>query len=196
MVTRPCITFPPAPLKFRTAGFPQYGFKPALGSHLRRRANARRLIDGQSPARPRTLVSPQGEITARTRRGIASPQNCPVQRPLARQRVILSRRVDAYYGLIRGSRPLPTTYYSSSSGLCLAAKAWRFPALICLSFCPCRLPYPGGSGGDRCFKSRPWQPSPIREGLGIRGNPRKSRLTRGLCNEAAQFALCCGPDSC
>ena len=28
MATRPCNTFPPPPLKFRTAGFPQYGFKP------------------------------------------------------------------------------------------------------------------------------------------------------------------------
>src|SRR5437867_5486919 len=27
MATRPCNTFPPPPLKFRTAGFPQYGFK-------------------------------------------------------------------------------------------------------------------------------------------------------------------------
>jgi hypothetical protein len=33
-----------------------------------------------------------------------------VQRPLARQRVLLSRQVIAYYGLIRGSGPLPTTY--------------------------------------------------------------------------------------
>ena len=34
----------------------------------------------------------------------------PVQRPLARQRVMLSRRVIAYYGLIRNSRPLPSIY--------------------------------------------------------------------------------------
>ncbi|MGH9199531.1 MAG: hypothetical protein ACRD1T_27850, partial [Acidimicrobiia bacterium] len=26
----PCITFPPPPLKFRTAGFPQYGYKAGL----------------------------------------------------------------------------------------------------------------------------------------------------------------------
>ena len=34
----------------------------------------------------------------------------PVQRPLARQRVMLSPRVIAYYGLIRNSQPLPSTY--------------------------------------------------------------------------------------
>jgi len=34
----------------------------------------------------------------------------PVQRPLARQWVMLSHRVIAYYGLIRNSRPLPSIY--------------------------------------------------------------------------------------
>jgi hypothetical protein len=37
MVIRPCLTFPPPPLKFRTAGFPQYGFKRSLGDDLHRR---------------------------------------------------------------------------------------------------------------------------------------------------------------
>jgi hypothetical protein len=36
--------------------------------------------------------------------------NVPVQRPLARRRVMLSRQVIAYYGLIRASRPLPPIY--------------------------------------------------------------------------------------
>lgn len=34
----------------------------------------------------------------------------PAQRPLARQRVMLSLQVIAYYGLIRNSQPLPSTY--------------------------------------------------------------------------------------
>jgi len=34
----------------------------------------------------------------------------PVQRPLAHQRVMLSLQVIAYYGLIRNSQPLPSTY--------------------------------------------------------------------------------------
>jgi hypothetical protein len=59
---------------------------------------------------PAVILAPQGAIAALCRRPIAVRRNCPVQRPLARQRVVLSRRVNAYYGLIRGSRPLPTAY--------------------------------------------------------------------------------------
>src|SRR5947209_620332 len=40
----------------------------------------------------------------------SAAQGNPVQRPLAPQRVILSRRIIAYYGLIRASRSLPPTY--------------------------------------------------------------------------------------
>src|SRR6266478_7010033 len=36
--------------------------------------------------------------------------NTSIQRPLARHRVMLSRRVIAYYGLIRPSESLPATY--------------------------------------------------------------------------------------
>jgi hypothetical protein len=39
-----------------------------------------------------------------------SNANTSIQRPLARHRVMLSRRVIAYYGLIRVSGFLPTTY--------------------------------------------------------------------------------------
>jgi len=50
MVTGPCILFPQAPLKFHTAGFPQYGFKPALGRHLRRRAHTASFWSLSNPA--------------------------------------------------------------------------------------------------------------------------------------------------
>src|SRR6266542_2994599 len=41
-VIRPFTSFPLPPLKFRTVGFPQYGFKPASGNgHLRVRRRAR-----------------------------------------------------------------------------------------------------------------------------------------------------------
>jgi hypothetical protein len=39
-----------------------------------------------------------------------SNSNTSIQRPLARHRVMLSRRVIAYYGLIRASESLPATY--------------------------------------------------------------------------------------
>jgi hypothetical protein len=80
---------------------------------------------GPSPSRPGThpaayrrpksrssaaTIAPKGAVAAQSRRWAAIPRDCPVQRPLARQRVILSRRVNAYYGLIRGSTPFPTAY--------------------------------------------------------------------------------------
>lgn len=43
-------------------------------------------------------------------------QDVPVQRPLARQRVVLSHRVVAYYGRIRVSQELPPIYLYSYSG--------------------------------------------------------------------------------
>src|SRR5208283_2027743 len=39
-----------------------------------------------------------------------SNSNTSIQRPLAHHRVMLSRRVIAYYGLIRDSESLPATY--------------------------------------------------------------------------------------
>ena len=59
---------------------------------------------------PTTPLAPQGAIAALSRRRVAVRRDRPVQRPLAGQRVILSRRVIAYYGLIRGSRSLPSAY--------------------------------------------------------------------------------------
>lgn len=66
-----------------------------------------RRPESRSPA---TTLAPHGAIAALSRRRVAVRRDGPVQRPLARQRVVLSRRVNAYYGLIRGSRPLPTAY--------------------------------------------------------------------------------------
>jgi len=100
MAARPCDTFPLTPLKFRTAGFPQYGFKPeSIRRHLHR---LRRLIGDLKRRRPPDLVIPA------LSRGQGRDRRCvPVQRPLARRRVVLSRRVVAYYGLIRASGPAP-----------------------------------------------------------------------------------------
>jgi len=147
---------PLPPLKFRTAGFPQYGFKPAFPRDLRRRRRAaarrRPLIRG-----PQSACPPPGGIPvagasrrARARRwGGGSGRTSPVQRPLAVRRVVLSRRVIAYYGLIRGSGHHPTAYAFAGG----PRGAQRFPNLLRASFAPCRLPYPGGSGGRDCCSS-------------------------------------------
>ncbi len=76
----------------------------------------------------------------------------PVQRPLARQRVMLSRRVNAYYDLIRNSRPLPATYGFVDGSLpygLVWAGTERLPNLLCVTVSPCRHPYPGGPDGCR-----------------------------------------------
>ena len=63
--------------------------------------------------------------------------NYPVQRSLAPQRVMLSRRIIAYYSLIRASRPLPLVYVLSSRSLpygLVWAGHEKVPNLSCLSF--------------------------------------------------------------
>ena len=40
-----------------------------------------------------------------------------------------------------------------TAGLCLAAESERVPNLICVSFFPCRLPYPGGPDGGVTVRS-------------------------------------------
>ena len=78
---------------------------------------------------------------------IAGPlvRTFPVQRPLARQWVMLSLRVSAYYGLMCASRRLPPIYGLDGGplpyGLIWAARE-RVPNLICLSvlFVPPSVP--------------------------------------------------------
>jgi len=58
MPTKPCIAFPAPPLKFRTASFPQYGFKAGLsdGAFPRQPTRAVCLRPSCSPWRPSTSV--------------------------------------------------------------------------------------------------------------------------------------------
>ena len=90
--------FPSPPLKFRTSGFPQYGFKRGVGCDLRSRTCTH--------PKPTVLIS----MAANGMDDEISRSGIPVQRPLARQGVMLSPRVVAYYSLIRTSRGLPSTY--------------------------------------------------------------------------------------
>jgi hypothetical protein len=103
------------PVSSRPSEIPYGGFSPVrlqtgLGpspSSSGVRPRTYRRSESRSPATP---LAPPGAIAALSRRRVAVRRNRPVQRPLARQRVVLSRRVVAYYGLIRGSRSLPSTY--------------------------------------------------------------------------------------
>ena len=103
------------------------------------------LIRGRSSPRPMTRLPPS------VWRPASGSANLPIQRPLARQWVMLSHQVIAYYGLIRGSEPLPPIFLLRyTAGLCRKAKAQSVPAFLCVSFLPCRLPYPGGPDGTDC----------------------------------------------
>jgi hypothetical protein len=99
------LVFPSPPLKFRTAGFPQYGFKRDVERDLRHQAYTRPESSVMSPV---AHTGKQDGLTVK---------DLPVQRPLARQRVMLSRRVIAYYGLIRASHCLPSSYVFDDGSL-------------------------------------------------------------------------------
>jgi hypothetical protein len=106
---------------------------------------------------------------------IVDNQGTSVQRPLARQRVRLSRRVHAYYGLIHASGCPPTVTYGCATGICSFRPRYgsgrdnqRVPHLLRGAFRPCRLPDPGGPAGCPWLSLPPrhW-PSPGQNGLGI-----------------------------
>ncbi len=92
-----------------------------------------------SPALHRTPMALSGKT--------AGPlvRTFPVQRPLARQRVMLSRQVYAYYGLMCASRRLPPIYGLDDGPLpygSVRAAGERVPNLLCLSipFVPPSVP--------------------------------------------------------
>jgi hypothetical protein len=146
--------FPPPSLKFRTSGFPQYGFKLEFSSDLRQRATGL-SVRPASACFTMTYTLPQlsppdGAAQWTTRKGITTIQavrhpsceNDPVQRPLARLRVMLSRWVIAYYGLIRHSRPLRSIYELLRTAFALrSCLGWRreLPQFT-LRDCPCVPP--------------------------------------------------------
>jgi hypothetical protein len=120
----------------------------------------------------------------------------PVQRPLARQWVMLSPRVIAYYGLIRNSRPLPSIYglYDGSLPYGLVwAGIERLPNLlrVSLSTVPSSVP-------RRAERLPMTVPSPPVLAFAISAQarhpqPYTHRFSCGKCNVAAKFALCYGP---
>ena len=120
----------------------------------------------------------------------------PVQRSLAPQRVMLSRRISAYYDLIRASLPLPPVYVLSSGSLpigLLRAGKEKVPNLSRSSFpfVPSSVPRRLGDF-FRLLLHRPLWPSPSSHKVGDRLTTLAGSW-RGSCNEAAKFALCYGP---
>ena len=123
-------------------------------------------------------------------------KNNPVQRPLALQRVMLSPRVIAYYGLIRNSRPLPPIYVLYDGSLPYGhvwAGIERLPNLLRMSLST--VPPSGPRRAERLPTTVP-SPPVLAFALSARARhpqPHARRFSRGLCNEASKFALCYGP---
>src|SRR2546427_130710 len=98
---------------------PYGGFSPVrlqTGEQPRRPSPTTRALSARpasAPGSPTYTPSPTLHRTPVAQRGnnIGAPsQDAPVQRPLARQRVMLSRRVLAYYGLMGASQSRPPIY--------------------------------------------------------------------------------------
>ena len=121
----------------------------------------------------------------------SSDANLPVQRSLAPQRVLLSRRLIAYYDLIRASRSHRTIYAlfirPSPDGLVWAGTE-KVPNLSCLSVTTCRLLYPGSwmTALGCCFIIHAGLPPKGRESASAIS--RIPAFTREPFNEAVKFA--------
>ena len=120
----------------------------------------------------------------------------PVQRPLARRRVILSRRVIAYYGLIRASGPLPPVFLFGIR-LVFARWPWTRGSLI-YSACPSvRAAFHASAGQARvdCSLSACVGLHLVCKRLGATASFHTVGSRVGVDFVAAKFALCYGPDS-
>jgi hypothetical protein len=127
-----------------------------------------------------------------------SERNYPVQRSLAPQRVMLSRRIIAYYYLMRASRPLPPVYELSSGSLSYGL-VWagneKVPNLSCLSIpiVPSSVPRRPGDCSWLLLHRPLWPPLPSHK-IGVRALTLAGFTARESCyHEAAKFALCYGP---
>jgi len=121
----------------------------------------------------------------------------PVQRPLAPQPVMLSGRISAYYGLIRNSRPLPSTYelYDGSLPYGLVwAGIERLPNLLRTSLSSVPPSVPRRSEWLPLTVPSPPALAFAKSVLARQPHFHTRRFPCGMCNEAAKFALCYGPE--
>jgi hypothetical protein len=135
MVIRPSIPFPLPPLKFRTVGFPQYGFKQAVK---------------KCPSPTRAGFDPSiADLSAHTfyfsRTSVQRLRFCfqrPAQRPLAPPRF--------YCPLASSLIMAASELLSATAGFVICRRFYdqqQFPNLLCQGLIPCRRPYSGGSQG-------------------------------------------------
>jgi hypothetical protein len=116
---------------------------------------------------------------------------------LAPQKVMLSSRIIAYYGLIRNSRPLPSTYelYDGSLPYGLVwAGIERLPNLLRTSLSSVPPSVPRRSEWLPLTVPSPPALAFAKSVLARQPHFHTRRFPCGMCNEAAKFALCYGPE--
>jgi hypothetical protein len=124
---------PAPPLKFRTAGFPQYGFKREVDADLHE-FTKRESIYTTPKSATANPCGPEGHVS-----GIGA-SDVHVQRPFALQPVMLS---GGALPTMASSAPLVTTERLMSSAVQHDSHE-RVPNLFCMSVRTCRPHYPGG----------------------------------------------------
>jgi len=203
-------TSPPPPLKFRTAGFPQYGFKaslsdgafPSVGRVKLAPSIPRAALGLRPPSRtPRLREPPWPRLRApRGNPGGSSPRDAPLTPGVLGSGP--SYAVSVHRRLLR---PHPSVSQArgdfTGSPLIHPAFAVRerrgdprdVPSFPCRAVPTCRGPYAGGlAAPSRC----PGATIPGFLALGPSRHPQPrlcQQSPAGAYFDAASFALCCGP---
>ena len=208
-------TSPSPPLKFRTVGFPQYGFKASLSDRACRPSVPVERVP-RIPGRPRRLPSPSPtSITAqppgsasRTSRHFREPL---YERPsLSTPGVLGSGRSCVVSSPPRLLQPHPSVSQARAATSPLsrlirrafAVRARRgdprdLPYFHCRTVHTCRRPYAGGSGRPPVTMASRYQASSTSQRVATHNCPSLPAIPDGVKHfGAASFASCCGPCVC
>jgi hypothetical protein len=172
----------PSPIRYGLSARPT--FARTLQTYMRSK-----LFGKDGKGSPRSRVSAQAVLPS-------MQKSNPVQRPLAHRRVMLSRQVMAYYGLIRNSRPLPSIYglYDGSLPYGLVwAGTEKLPNLLRMSISSVPPSVPRRTGRLHATVASSAVQTFAISALARHPQPHARRFSRGQRNEAAKFALCYGP---
>src|SRR5206468_4144517 len=208
-------TSPSPSLKFRTAGFPRYGFKASLSDRAFPGCSAVKPAPGIPASllrlhRPfaRFRCGPSGlalspSLAAPLRAAVREALASLPQGSLAPVRVLLSRSIIAYYDPIRRSRrhaatSRPCRLYAAPS-LCGSAPAARetfptFPAMLSMRAVDLT---PVGPRRPPVVPAPRYQASSSYQRVATHEHPSLPAISDGVENfGAASFASCCGPRVC
>ena len=207
-------TFPPPPLKFRTAGFPQYGFKVSLSAGACPSDDRVKLAPSiprpalglLPPSRTSRLHGPR-ELRCLAPKGNpegSSPRDAPLTPGVLGSGP--SSAVSVHHGLLRPHPPVSQAP-GDFTGLPLIPRAFAvrehrgdprdLPSFPCRAVRTCRRPYPGGSAGpSRSWRAQRYQAPSNYERVATHtpvsaSNPRRvslSRLHRSRHAAARAFA--------